>query len=189
MRASDGKAPVQARNGTWKTGPAQCATWNERQVDPHLLPYWLASRDQCRRATCGAVPHLWQHVAMHQGRSQDAVGVVILIAGLSALQLSLWAWHSAFPHGSLALLIIAGTPLAWIVVSRRRAIGTRLRALMSVYLGMLVAISIGNAILLLVSVIRDSSDAPVALLVGGFDVLAVNMLSFGLKASRLVKDT
>lgn len=117
---------------------------------------------------------------MHQGRSQDAVGVVILIAGLSVLQLSLWAWHSAFPHGSLALLIIAGTPLASIVVSRRWAIGSRLRALMSVYLGMLVAISIGNAILLLVSVIRDSSDAPVALLVGGFDVLAVNMLSFGL---------
>ncbi len=106
--------------------------------------------------------------------------MIILIVGLSALQLSLWTWHSSFPHGSLALLIIAGTPLAWIVVGQRRAIGRRLRSLMSLYLGMLVAISIGNAVLLLVSVIRDSSDAPVALLIGGFDVMAVNMFSFGL---------
>jgi len=112
--------------------------------------------------------------------SKDAVGVIALIIGIALLEASLGATHDLLPRGSAFLVILTGIPLAWVVVRGRRAIGPVLHRLMWIYLAMLVFASIANAILLLAAVVRSSSEAPIALLIGGFEVMAFNMLSFGL---------
>jgi len=121
----------------------------------------------------------WQHGAVPSA-TKDAVGVTVLIAAIAILQFGLWSVHSFIPRGSMAVVIVLGMLLAWVVVSGRRAIGSRLRLLMWGYLSLLVLVSVINAVLLLVAVIRNSSAAPVPLLIGGFEVMAINMLSFGL---------
>jgi hypothetical protein len=112
--------------------------------------------------------------------SRDAYAIVVLIVGMAVLQFSLRGAHELTPHGAIATVILLGLPLAWVVARRRRAIGPVLRRTMAVYLILLVALSVANAILLLIAVMRDSSAAPIALLIGGFEVMAINMLSFGL---------
>lgn len=111
---------------------------------------------------------------------REAIELVVLVVLLAILQWVVAYSHAPAPHGTVATLILLGLPLAWLVARGRRAIGSTVRLLMSTYLVFLVAASIVNAVLLLLAVMQDSSDAPIALLIGGFEVMAINMLSFGL---------
>jgi len=111
---------------------------------------------------------------------REAIELSTLIVCLALLQWLVGYSHELAPHGLLATVILLGLPLAWVVARGHRAIGSSQRVLMSTYLVSLVSLSITNAVLLLVAVMRNSSDAPIALLIGGFEVMAINMLSFGL---------
>lgn len=112
--------------------------------------------------------------------SREAIELLVLIACLAALQVLVSFTHPLAPHGSIGALMLLGLPLAWIVVRGRRSIGPGVRMVMSAYLIFLVGMSIVNAVMLLLAVMRDSSGSPIRLLLSGFGVMAINMMSFGL---------
>ena len=117
---------------------------------------------------------------MSKARSTDATWVLVLVFGISVLEYVLHVPDSSTPHGFVAALVLLGAPLVWIVARGVRPIGTRLRRLISLYFSLLVAASVANAFLLLASVVRNSAEAPVLLLFAGFDVMIINMLTFGI---------
>lgn len=133
-----------------------------------------------RPSVCAGPVLGWQHGPMSSRESREAIEVGMLIACLAAFQVLVSFTHKFAPHGSVAAVMLLGLPLAWMVLRSRRSIGPRLRMIMSAYLVCLVGMSIANAVLLLLAVMRDSSGNPIALLLSGFGVMAINMMSFGL---------
>lgn len=121
-----------------------------------------------------------RHIAELDPTKVDVIGLMVLVVVLAVLQFLLHGLHEILPHGSLAVAMLLGIPLGLLISRRVGVIGSRLRLLVSAYLVFLIAVSIVNALLLLDAVMRDSTDAPISLLIGGFDVMAINMLSFGL---------
>lgn len=117
---------------------------------------------------------------MSKAPSADATWVLVLVFGIAVLEYGLHVPDSSTPHGFVAVLILLGAPLVWIIARGLRPIGPGLRRLISVYFGFLVAASVANAFMLLASVVRNSAEAPVLLLFAGFDVMAINMLTFGI---------
>ncbi len=113
-------------------------------------------------------------------RPGDAVRVGATVVGISALQLLLPEPMNALPRGTVATVLLAGLPIIFLIGSRRGLLTRSYRWSMEAYLVVLISVTVFNALDLLLAVMRNSSGAPVALLIGGFVVLASNMLSFGI---------
>lgn len=106
------------------------------------------------------------------------VGLVVVSMSLLQLVIADQTGVSDLRLHPIVLLELAGLPLLW-ALGRREQLRTGFRRAMATYLALLVAVSVGNAIMLLIAVVRGSSDAPIALLLAGFAIVAINWLSFG----------
>ena len=105
------------------------------------------------------------------------VGIVAIIV---AVQMSLPPSVTIGPLWLIPLLELTGIPIALALRGIEGRDGPNLRRVMSVYLGFLVLASVTNAMLLLVSMLQGDDTNGVYLLLAGFGVLAINVLSFGL---------
>lgn len=113
-------------------------------------------------------------------RTGDLGRVAVVVVAMSLLQLLIAEQTQvrALRVHPVVLIELAGLPLLW-VLGRRGRLRAGFRRAMATYLALLVAVSVLNGILLLVAVVRGSSDAPVALLLSGFAIVGINWLSFG----------
>ena len=103
--------------------------------------------------------------------------IVCLIAGI---QLALPRNDTVGPVWLIPFIELIGIP---IVLSLRAVAGREtqfVRIAMNLFLIFLIAASVTNAILLLLSLLRGSSASGVALLLAGLAVLIINVMSFGL---------
>jgi len=112
--------------------------------------------------------------------SLDTVGGILIVAAIAVMQWFSRNPSTVAPHHLVAVLDLLGIPLVWIVASGRHRLDRRVRLAMSAFLTYLVSICVANSFALLALVVKESSEAPIRLLVAGFGVMAVNMLSFGL---------
>lgn len=112
--------------------------------------------------------------------SLDKVGAVAVVVAIAVLQWFSQNPDTVAPHRIVAVLELLGAPLVWAVASGRSRPSVRVRLAMSAFLSVLVAVCVANAFLLLALVMEQSSQAPIRLLLAGFGVMGVNMLSFGL---------
>jgi hypothetical protein len=111
------------------------------------------------------------------GTTVALIGIVLIIVGI---QLSLPPSVTLGPGWLVPVIELSGIP---IVVALTVWLGSDepiVRAIMTAYLVFLVLACVMNALLLLVSLLRGSEDSGVYLLLAGFGVLAINVLSFGL---------
>jgi hypothetical protein len=117
------------------------------------------------------------------GRVVNPVGaptLIVLVLIIVAVQLSLPASVTIGPIWLVPLLELSGIPIA---LAMRRAEGPdspRLRVVVHAYLTLLVVASVMNAVLLLVSMLQGDDTDGVYLLLAGFGVLIINVISFGL---------
>lgn len=116
---------------------------------------------------------------MRSTRTGDLGKVAAVVIIIAVLQMlipkggTILAWHP------LVIAELLGLPIL-LLLHRRGQPQQSFRWAMSIYLVLLIAASVMNALLLLAGVIESSSDQPVALLFGGFTVVAINWLSFGI---------
>ena len=106
-----------------------------------------------------------------------AVAVVLVIAGI---QLLLPESVSLGPFWLIPAIEVLGAPAGMLIL---RAAGTPRRSLRNVLdasLAFLVFASVFNALLLLRSLLNDTDEDGQLLLLAGFGVLIINVLSFGL---------
>lgn len=106
--------------------------------------------------------------------------IIAIVVVIVAVQLALPASVTLGPKWLIPLVELSGIPL---ILALRRAEGmetSRVWTVMAAYLVLLVAASVMNAVLLLVSMIEGDDTNPIYLLMSGFAVLAINVLSFGL---------
>ncbi len=106
-----------------------------------------------------------------------AVTVVLVIAGI---QLFLPESVSLGPFWLIPAIEVLAAPAGLLIL---RAAGTprrALRNLLDASLAFLVLASVCNALLLLLSLLNDSDENGQELLLAGFGVLIINVLSFGL---------
>ena len=105
------------------------------------------------------------------------MGIVIIIV---AIQLWLPKSVTVGPSWLVPLIELSGIPIALVLTRWLGSDEPVVRAIMTAYLVFLVLACVMNAVLLLVSLLRGSDDSGVYLLLAGFGVLAINVLSFGL---------
>lgn len=110
----------------------------------------------------------------------DSVRVAATVVIIVFLQLLLPQPLDVFPRGTFAVILMTGLPIIWIIGTRRGLLTRAFRWTMEAYLVLLVGVTVFNAVALLIAVIRNSSESPIALLLGGFIVLASNMFSFAI---------
>lgn len=104
-------------------------------------------------------------------------GLVILMA---SIQLLLPPSLTLGPVWLIPVIELAGIPL-WLVSRKHESESGRVWAVFALsYLSLLVAASVLNAALALATLFTKTTDPAGYLLFGGFGVLAVNVLSFGL---------
>lgn len=106
-----------------------------------------------------------------------AVAVVLVIAGI---QLLLPESVSLGPFWLIPAVEVLAAPAGLLIL---RAAGTprrALRTMLDASLAFLVFASVCNALLLLLSLLNDSDENGQQLLLAGFGVLIINVLSFGL---------
>lgn len=111
----------------------------------------------------------------------EMIGPIIIVLLVVAVQLFLPPAVTVGPIWLIPVIEMSGIP---IVIGLALVVGREshlLRVVMSTYLVLLVAASVMNAGLLLVSLLQGSDgDTGTQLLLAGFGVLAINVLSFGL---------
>lgn len=113
-------------------------------------------------------------------RTGDAIRVAAIVVIIVILQLLLPQPLAVLPRGTIAVIMMTGLPIIWVIGTRRGLLTRAYRWSMEAYLVLLVGSTVVNAVALLLAVVRNSSEAPIALLFAGFIVLASNMLSFGI---------
>lgn len=113
-------------------------------------------------------------------RTSDLGSVAVVVVAMAGLQLGIAELTGAqqLRLHPVVLLELLGLPLLW-VLGRRGRMRLGFRRAMATYLGLLVAVSVLNAIALLIAVVRGSTDSPVVLLIAGFAIVGINWLSFG----------
>ena len=109
-----------------------------------------------------------------------ATTLVVLVLIIVAVQLSLPASVTVGPIWLIPLLELSGIPIALALRRAEGSDGPRLRVVVHAYLTLLVAASVMNAVLLLVSMLQGDDTDGVYLLMAGFGVLLINVLSFGM---------
>jgi hypothetical protein len=103
--------------------------------------------------------------------------IVVIIVGV---QLALPGSVTIGPLWLVPLLELTGIPIVLVLSRTAGANAPGVRWVMNAYLGLLVAACVMNALLLLVSMLQGDDTDGVYLLLAGFGVLAINVLSFGL---------
>lgn len=105
------------------------------------------------------------------------IGIVIVI-----VTIQLWLPRSVTlgPAWLVPAIELSGIPIAIVLTMWLGSEKRGVRAVMTAYLIFLVLACVMNAVLLLVSLLRGSDDSGVYLLLAGFGVLTINVLSFGL---------
>jgi hypothetical protein len=111
----------------------------------------------------------------------EMIGPIVIVAVVVTIQLFLPPEVTLGPIWLIPVLELSGIP---IVVGLALVVGREsqpMRVVMSVYLVLLVAASVMNAVFLLISLLQGTDDdTGTQLLIAGFGVLAINVLSFGL---------
>ena len=113
----------------------------------------------------------------------DTVGVaavILVVLVIVGVQLALPASVTIGPLWLVPLIELSGIPIALALRGAEGSDGPRVRKVVLAYLIVLVAASVMNAVLLLVSMLRGDDTDGVYLLFAGFGVLAINVLTFGL---------
>lgn len=117
--------------------------------------------------------------SVHQSRTTIAQLVTVVVVIL-LIQLALPDSVTIGPLWLIPLIELSGIPIV-IAVDRYLGAESRLlRVSMNSYLVFLVAACVMNAVLLLITLLRGTSDSGTNLLLAGFGVLIINVLSFGL---------
>lgn len=117
----------------------------------------------------------------HSGSDRaSALAVVVLVLVIVAVQLSLPPSVTVGPIWLIPLLELSGIPIALALRRSEGSGGMRLRRVVYAYLTLLVIASVMNAVLLLVSMLQGDDTDGVYLLMAGFGVLLINVLSFGM---------
>jgi hypothetical protein len=111
----------------------------------------------------------------------EMLGPVVIVVVVVTIQLTLPPAVTVGPIWLIPVIELSGVPivigLALVVGRESRA----LRVVMSTYLVLLVSASVMNAVFLLISLLEGTDDdTGTQLLIAGFGVLAINVLSFGL---------
>lgn len=111
----------------------------------------------------------------------EMIGPIVIVAVVVTIQLFLPPEVTLGPIWLIPVLELSGIP---IVVGLALVVGREsqpMRVVMSAYLVLLVAASVMNAVFLLISLLQGTDDdTGTQLLIAGFGVLAINVLSFGL---------
>lgn len=110
----------------------------------------------------------------------QVAAVVLLVLVIVAIQLALPASVTIGPLWLVPLVELSGIPIALALRGAEGSEGPRVRRVVMAYLVVLVAASVMNAVLLLVSMLRGDDTDGVYLLFAGFGVLAINVMTFGL---------
>ena len=118
-------------------------------------------------------------------RTRAWVLVPAVVIAIAAIQLTLPPTVTIGPLWLIPLIELVGIPLGVAIRAWPRRDGSWrtdrfLDGSMNVYLCFLAAASALNAVLLLTTLLSNSEDSPVRLLLAGFGVLVINVLTFGL---------
>ncbi len=121
----------------------------------------------------------WHDQAMSVLREGDRARVAVVVVMIAFLQLVLPQPIMIVPRGTVPIVLLLGLPIVWIIGSRKGRLTRSFRWSMQAYLCLLIGVTVFNALTLLLAVMRNSSEAPIGLLIAGFIVLGGNLLSFG----------
>ena len=115
-------------------------------------------------------------------RHSVATGAALILIVVVIVTIQFWLPESVTvgPFWLIPVIELSGIP---IVIAITRKWGTEqvvVHRVMTGYLVLLVLACVMNALLLLISMLRGSDESGVYLLLAGFGVLAINVLSFGL---------
>ena len=110
----------------------------------------------------------------------NILAVCLIVVIIVAVQLALPGSVTIGPLWLVPLLELTGIPIVLVLSRAAGADAPGVRRVMNAYLGLLVAACVMNALLLLVSMLQGDDTDGVYLLLAGFGVLAINVLSFGL---------
>jgi len=116
----------------------------------------------------------------HPARVGTLIALIVIVLVIVSIQMALPPSVTIGPEWLVPVIELTGIPIAIVLT---RWIGSDepiVRTIMTAYLVFLVLACVMNAVLLLVSLLRGSDDSGVYLLLAGFGVLAINVLSFGL---------
>ena len=117
---------------------------------------------------------------VRRGDPLNPIGVIVVVLVIVAIQLALPDSVTIGPLWLVPLLELSGIPIVLALRSSERVPSRRTRRVVDAYLLLLVMASVMNALLLLASMLMGDSTNGVYLLLSGFGVLVVNVLSFGL---------
>jgi len=116
----------------------------------------------------------------HPARISTSVALVVIVIVIVGIQMSLPSSVTIGPTWLIPAIELTGIPIAVVLTRWLGSDEPIVRTIMTAYLVFLVLACVMNAVLLLVSLLRGSDDSGVYLLLAGFGVLAINVLSFGL---------
>jgi hypothetical protein len=106
------------------------------------------------------------------------VAAVVLV--IAAIQIVLPDAITIGPRWLIPSLEVVGVPVVLLILRASDAAARTLQRAMTLYLLFLVLASVLNATLLFASMLRGDEDSGGQLLLGGFGVLVINVLSFGI---------
>ena len=138
-------------------------------------------------------PHPQVHPPLHTGtpaevdtrqvkRAEMPVGAPFVVAAIVIIQLALPETVSVGPRWAIPALEVVGAAILAMVLALSDLTGRARRLVVSVYLTMLIASSVLNGLLLFDSLLTTQAvpESGEELLLAGFGVLIINVLSFGL---------
>ena len=108
------------------------------------------------------------------------LALVVVVIAIASIQLWLPDSVTVGPIWLIPLLEVTGIPIAMAIRRWDGSEGRVLRRTMNAYLMFLVLACVMNAVLLLLSMLRGADESGQYLLLAGFGVLAINVMSFGL---------
>ena len=111
-------------------------------------------------------------------RTTFQVAIVVLV--IAGIQMLLPDAITIGPRWLIPAIEVIGVPMALRIMQFSHTAPKTIRRAMTSYLFLLVMISVLNATLLFISMMRGDEDSGGQLLLGGFGVLIINVLSFGI---------
>ena len=108
------------------------------------------------------------------------LGLVCTVIVICAIQMALPNTVTVGPTDFVPFVELAGIPIVALLVVVAPKRERFIRGAMNFFLGLLVAATVMNALLLLWSLLIGTNESGVVLLLSGFGVLIINVLSFGL---------
>lgn len=106
--------------------------------------------------------------------------VALMVLAIAAVQLAMPHSVTLGPVWVIPAIELVGAPLILFIIISGRPSREGLRVAAGIYLGMIIGVTVLNALLLFRTLLTPSSDSGTVLLIAGFGVLAINVLSFAL---------